>query len=327
METILSGCLEGIKFGEIQAYRHVAVIPLMDGDGSGPAYLTMKEAIEGGLITVSEVSEGGHVPELKVINRADKPVLLIDGEELAGAKQNRVLNTTILLKEKSETVIPVSCTEHGRWAYRPADFEESGYMMSANLRNIKNRSVSYSLSSSLKFSSDQGAVWNGISAQAAANRVSSPTGAMRDILEAKKEALDEWLEHFPYAPEQKGLLAVVNGRVLGLDMVSRADAFRMIHPKLIKSYLMDAIMEKPGRGRTGISEKAKAFMDIIAECTEKRYDSVGYGLDFRYEGKGIVGSALIHENTAIHMAFFGITESEKSGRISSLSRRKANRTE
>ena len=150
METIITSYLEGIKFGEIQTHKHVAVVPLLSGNGSGPAYLTMKEAIESSLLTVTEVSEGGHVPELKVINRGDKPVLLIDGEELVGAKQNRVLNTTILLKEKSETVIPVSCTEHGRWSYKSGHFEESAYMMSANLRNIKNISVSCSLINSTK---------------------------------------------------------------------------------------------------------------------------------------------------------------------------------
>jgi hypothetical protein len=51
------------------------------------------------------------LPQHMVVNRANKPVLLIDGEELAGAKQNRVLNTSILIKEVSETKIPVSCTE------------------------------------------------------------------------------------------------------------------------------------------------------------------------------------------------------------------------
>jgi hypothetical protein len=69
-------------------------------------------------------------------------VLLLDGEELAGAKQNRVLNTTILLPEKSETVVPVSCTEANRWSYLSALFEESGEVMSAQIRAAKVHSVS-----------------------------------------------------------------------------------------------------------------------------------------------------------------------------------------
>ena len=156
--------------------------------------------------------------------------------------------------------------------------------------------------------------------------VHSATGAMRDIHEARKEDLDDWLEHYPLAAEQKGLLVMVNGKAVGLDMVSSIDAFRIIHPKLVRSYIMDAILEKPGKGKTDIHEKAKSFMSKISTCTEKRYDSVGHGQDYRYEGKKIVGSALIHENTVIHMAFFGITEAEKAGRMSPLSRRKMNRT-
>ena len=122
--------------------------------------------MEGQLLTVTEVTEGGTVPELKVINRGEKPVLLLDGEELSGAKQNRVLNTTILLKEKSETVIPVSCTEHGRWSYRSSHFEESGHIMSAKLRRVKNASVHENLKAVHAFRSDQGAVWDEIAIQA-----------------------------------------------------------------------------------------------------------------------------------------------------------------
>lgn len=40
---------------------------------------------------------------MKVINKGDIPVLLLDGEEFAGTKQNRVLNATILIDEYSET--------------------------------------------------------------------------------------------------------------------------------------------------------------------------------------------------------------------------------
>lgn len=326
METTVKTKLEGFKFGEIQVHKHVAVIPMIGNGHSGPDYLTMKEAMANHLLTVAEVTEGGTVPELKVINQADKPVLLLDGEELSGAKQNRVLNTTILLREKSETVIPVSCTEHGRWSYSSSHFEESGHIMSAKLRRIKNASVHENLKSMHSYRSDQGAVWDEIAIQACVNEVSSSTGAMKDILEAKQENMDAFLEHLPIVADQTGILVLVNGEVIGLDMVSRAAAFRVLYPKLIRSYVMDALTEKPVKGKEASQGKADAFLKKAIECIENPFDSVGYGSDYRYEGKRIVGSALIHENTVIHMAFFQITETEKAGRISSVSRRRAYRT-
>jgi hypothetical protein len=318
--------MEGIKFGELQIHGHVAVMPMISKNGFGPDYLTMKEALEGQFLTVTEVTEGGTVPELKVVNRGEKPVLLLDGEELSGAKQNRVLNTTILLREKSETLIPVSCTEHGRWSYSSSDFEESGHIMSAKLRRIKNASVHENLKAMHAFRSDQGAVWDEIEVQARINKVSPATGAMKDVLEAKQEDLDAFLEHLPIVDDQNGLLVLVNGEVVGLDMVSSAAAFRMLHPKLIRSYVMDALTEKPRRAKETPGEKADGFMKKILQCTEQPFDSVGYGRDYRYEGKKIVGSALVHEKTVIHMAFFQITETEKAGHMSPVSRRRAYRT-
>ena len=326
MVAIIKEQIEGMRFGEIQVHKHVAVIPIISMNGSGPDYLTMKEALEGMFLMVTEVTEGGHVPELKVINQGKKPVLLLDGEELSGAKQNRVLNTTILIREMSETVIPVSCTEHGRWQYRSSHFEESGHIMSAKLRSIKNVSVHENLKAMKAFMSDQVAVWDEIAIQACVNEISPATGAMKDVLEAKQEDLDTFWEHFPLDADQSGLIAFVNGEVVGLDMVSRAAAFRMLHPKLIRSYVMDALTVKPTKRKAASAEKAEAFLKKILECKEQRFDSVGYGQDYRYEGKKIVGSALVHENTMIHMAFFEITGTEKAGYMSSVSRRRANRT-
>jgi hypothetical protein len=39
-------------------------------------------------------------------------VLILDGEELVGTKQNRIVNTTILVAAGCEIVIPVSCVPH-----------------------------------------------------------------------------------------------------------------------------------------------------------------------------------------------------------------------
>lgn len=321
MEAIIKGQIEGIKFGEPQVHEHVAVIPMLSTNGSGPDYLTMKEAMAGHFLTITEVTE------LKVINRADKPVLLLDGEELSGAKQNRVLNTTILLKELSETLIPVSCTEQGRWSYSSAHFEESGHIMTARLRSVKNLSVHESLRRESSYRSNQGAVWDGIAEQARMHDVSPATGAMKDIHDAKRHDLDAFLERFPVADAQNGLLVLVNGEVVGLDMISKRSAFKMLHPKLIRSYVMDALTERLAEIKDAPGEKAEAFLKMIIDCQEQRFESAGYGQDCRYEGKKIVGSALVHDQTVIHMAFFQVTQAEKAGRLSPVSRRRAFRTQ
>ena len=89
---------------------------------------------------------------------------------------------------------------------------------------------------------------------------------------------------------------------------------------------MDALTEKPVKGKETPAKKASTFLKKILQCTEQPFDSVGYGRDYRYEGKKIVGSALVHEDTVIHTAFFQITETEKAGRMSSVSQRRAYRT-
>lgn len=73
-------------------------------------------------------------------------------------------------------------------------------------------------------------------------------------------------------------------------------------------------------------DKADEFLKKIIRCKEQKFDSVGYGQDYRYEGRKMVGSALVHEGNVIHMAFFQTAESQKAGRMSSVSRRKAYRS-
>jgi hypothetical protein len=44
--------------------------------------------------------------------------LLLDGEQLVGAKQNRIPNMIVLVAAQTEVTIPVSCVEQGRWGYQ-----------------------------------------------------------------------------------------------------------------------------------------------------------------------------------------------------------------
>ena len=71
------------------------------------------------------------------MNRSDFDALIIDGIELHGAKQNRMVNLTIIAGKQSETEIPVACVEAGRWAYRSREFSSSRRTVASRLRARK----------------------------------------------------------------------------------------------------------------------------------------------------------------------------------------------
>src|SRR5262245_60523945 len=87
--------LGNILVAEPVSHEALTVVPLLAPMLSNPHWLTLAEA--GDKVSVSEVDEAGVVAELCVTNQATSPLLLLDGEELVGAKQNRILNTTVLV--------------------------------------------------------------------------------------------------------------------------------------------------------------------------------------------------------------------------------------
>jgi hypothetical protein len=326
MDKDIKKYITSLDFGELQHFENMAVLPLMTALDDSPEYLILKQALDQHVLVIGEVSKEGRVPELKVINKADMPVLLLDGEELAGAKQNRVLNTTILLKENSETIIPVTCTEQRRWSYESERFAESGTVMIPKIRKMKSQTVSDSLQESREYRSDQGTVWTSIDEVSEQTGIHSRTAAMKDVFEAKEKELDEYLKTFTCLPQQKGLLTIIDEEVVGFDFLSLDSAYALLHPKLVKSYAMEALMQKAPKNEKPGVDKANNFLKEVEKCKEKKYKSVGKGDDHRFEGKQLVGSALKYQKNVIHMAFFGITESEKAGKIAGFKRRREFRT-
>ncbi len=185
--------------------------------------------------------------------------------------------------------------------------------MSPKIRMLKARSVSASLHESQQYSSDQGAVWDAIDEMSEEAGVSSSTGAMKDVFESRLKELEKYLKAFKCVPDQKGILVLLNGEVVGFDFVSRESAYKVLHAKLVKSYAMEAILQKKGNAAKSKNDKAKAFIKEASSCSEKKYESIGNGWDYRYEGKKVVGSVLLYRKKVIHMAFFRVAEGEKVG--------------
>lgn len=96
-----------IRVGDPIRHDGLAVFPLFAEPSSGVEYVLSDEAINAGTVAVEEVSEAGAVPDLAVENKGDICVLFVEGEELVGAKQNRILNTSVLVAAQGRAGSPV----------------------------------------------------------------------------------------------------------------------------------------------------------------------------------------------------------------------------
>ena len=302
MHALLTHFLSGLELGDPQSFHNLTAFPLFGGNGTGPSYLTLAEALAKGLLTVKEVSEGGSVPQLIAVNAGDLPVLVLDGEELRGAKQNRSLNATLLLAARSATAIPVSCTEAGRWNYRSRTFDDSGEFVPQRVRASKFRSVSDSLEGGHGFTSNQGAVWAEIGTLSGGLGSASPTHAMRDAYELHRGRLGECERAFPLAAGQRGLLVAVDGAVVSLDWVSRPEAWAHLHARVVRSHALSALADEPGDRPAAVGvERAREFLFAAASGAVSERPSVALGTDLRVTGEGVLGAALAHEASVIHL--------------------------
>ena len=128
--------LDAFQVGEPVEHRGIVVTPLFPRRDPVAEYVTLDEALPRGF-RVDETSDAGTVPELVVHNPTDTRVLLYDGEELVGAKQNRILNVSVLVGAGAKLPIPVSCVEQGRWNRSSVDFDVATHISHAHLRRRK----------------------------------------------------------------------------------------------------------------------------------------------------------------------------------------------
>ena len=295
------------NFGEIQSYGPVSVIPVLGEDrDAGPEYLSLSEALEKSMIEVTEVSEGGSVPYLKVRNLSSRKVLLLDGEELMGAKQNRVLNTTVLVPEDEELTVPVSCSERGRWRYKGKTFEDSNLIMAKKTQSLKSSSVSHSLEYQMSYDSDQGGVWNSIDQMHEKYASGSHTAAMKHVYDQQGELLSAYLEKFPCVENQRGVVVFVDGELAGCEMISKNKPYLRCHEKIIKSFCIDLLHRKIEEAeKTGSLEKARDWLASIENWKTSRFKSLGIGDDLRLKNGVSHGNALLAEDTVVHFVGFG----------------------
>ncbi|MGH7605294.1 MAG: ARPP-1 family domain-containing protein [Gemmatimonadaceae bacterium] len=301
----IQASLSALKLGAPQVFRNLALYPLVSEACARAGYVLLEEALERRLARVTEVSEGGRVPELAFENASAEKILLVDGDELVGAKQNRVLNLSVLVAGGARVVIPVSCVEQGRWAWRSREFS-SGDSLFARARAKKMRHVSASLRDSGGRYADQGEIWADVAGKLRSSRSASATSSMADAYAARSRAIGEYVAAFFPELRQCGAVLAIDARVSGLELFDSPAAFARYLPKLVRGYALDAVETANGKVLAPPETEVRLFLERVGAAGAERFAALGEGEDIRLSAEGLAGGALASGGRVVHLAAHGV---------------------
>ncbi|GAB6056913.1 hypothetical protein JCM31598_43600 [Desulfonatronum parangueonense] len=296
------------------------MVPLF-GESTDPDYLLLEEALKSGCAHVDEVSESGNVNQLLFVNHCERPVLLLDGEEIRGAKQNRVMNLTILASAKSEMKIPVSCVEAGRWRHDGMDFAPTRQMHFAEGRAARMSQVSENIRTSRSRQADQRDVWDNISRKMERMSLHSPSAAMADAYAQSEDLLEGYVSALPAVENQVGAVFGMHGKAVGLESFDSAQTYARLHVKIVRSFAIDALERGAKDQEQFANDQAAAFIKEIIESSMEAFDALGLGQDVRITAKTVRGGILVANDRVLHLCAFRATDGARgNGRGSRLVR-------
>lgn len=235
------------------------------------------------------------VPDItKVVfdNKSDLPVVMLDGEEITGSLQNRVIAQSNLIEAMTSSEIPVICVEEGRW--EEIGGFETGYCSYPRIRTILSKSRHTRIDT-------QKTIWKEINRKLTVTRTQSATSSMHDIYNNLKEEVIRYVEDFKSLNHNTvGFIGIVGNRILGCDIFHSPKVYGKFEHKLIRSYALDAIEYQNIRGNHPDVEE---FLHSI--CAILRKKRLGKGThNTKIKGDGFFGQVLVYRDDIIHLSAF-----------------------
>jgi hypothetical protein len=209
------------------------------GHLEGPDAELLDEGLSSGRTSITEVSATGVVGLVRVTHGGTLPLLLIDGEQIVGAKQNRILNASYLIGSGQGVEVPVSCVERGRWRYTGPSFTSSDTTIGAIARSAKLWRLHRSLDRGDGHNADQQAVWNDVDHYLTRAKISSDTAAFDDAFRKHRPSWEPILSCFEPAPDQVGIAAVAGGVLVGLDLFGSPSLYARGWRKVARGHLAE----------------------------------------------------------------------------------------
>ncbi len=292
-----------IRVGKPVRHKSLSVFPLfndeLDSESGSLEYLLSGEALANDSVVVEEIDESGSVPELVVDNRSNHRVLFIEGEELIGAKQNRILNTTILIDARSRIKVPVSCVEQGRWHYRSKRFSSAGSHSPAKLRYALKKSVSDSIKEQKGHQSDQSKVWEKVGEIHAEHGSGKPNEALFAAFDSRKDQRQDFSQRIKYIEGASGLATAVGKQVVAVDLFDKPETCEKVWDRLLSGPVLDAIVAEETEQDASLEDVGR-LVENVSKADWEATTAVGLGEEFRAEFEKDHASALVFQENLVH---------------------------
>lgn len=296
------------------AEKNLGIVQLATSGQDSFEYVGCGKALADNLIQVKELDAAGSVNTIFVLNTSGSFVFIMDGDMLAGAKQNRVVNVSMLLAPRSKTQIPVSCVEHGRWSRTSTGFHGTDYAAPTFLRAGKADQVRESLKKKRGFSSNQGEIWGSVEGYQRTHKVNSETSNLSDIFEQKADEFTKSIARFVPDEHANGFAVFFGKTLVSVDIFNRRNVYHDYFPKLLRGAAFEAANSKPGKEALTEAEaryRSLELLDLVEQQSFDEEDGVGVGSDRRFDTPSVTGFQLVYDQHLIHLAAFrraGATE-------------------
>jgi hypothetical protein len=287
-----------------QSVNDLGIVQLTTADVDSLNYITGSKAIEQQILNVQEVSEQGNVNTLLVNNGSNQFVFFMDGDILSGAKQNRVVNTSLFLAPHMKTKIPVSCVEQGRWGFVSKNFSSTDYSAPPSMRHAKSAAVTENLRTTKSFMADQGEIWNRVDQMSSERNVHSNTSNLTDAFDHHRGDLEEKVRMIPMAPGANGLALFLGPELIGIDVFHRRDVYAEYFPKILRGIAFELMRPERKSKTLGEAEarfKTEELIDRIYESPSEQYQGVGVGFEKRFSFDQVTGLRLEYRETLVHL--------------------------
>ncbi len=299
-EKALFQNLEQITVGEAVVSRNIAIFPLTGSGKKTPQkikLITLDEAIARGGIICKEL-EVESVNNIMIQNSSADWIFIMAGEILTGSKQDRILKNDLLLPPRSgRLVVEAYCVEHGRWTYNSKSFSSEKTASNISVRQRARESCA------------QGAVWDAVQSTQSSLGYASKSQALNETYKAPaiEQGMDELYSAFKSLPDRhpgtRGVAVAIGGEILCIDLFNDEALFEKLWPKLLKSYLLEALSNRK-EGTRARREDAKQFLGWIPGASIKASDAAGEGVWLSIDSSRVTGSALTYESMLIHSDIF-----------------------